>query len=66
MLEEWSDIQRRKPGLELAARAVRQIIDSLCRGSIEELVSGMVDAKVLTRRELDALEGLMRGRKESK
>src|SRR5450631_2489076 len=30
----------------LAAHAVRQIIDRFCRGSVEELVSGMVDAQV--------------------
>jgi BlaI family penicillinase repressor len=40
----------------LAARAVRQIIDRLCQGSVEELVSGMVEAKVLTKGELKTLE----------
>ena len=39
----------------LAARAVRQIIDRLCSGSVEELVSGLVEAKLLTKVELDAL-----------
>jgi predicted transcriptional regulator len=48
----------------LAARAVRQIIDSFCRGSIEELVSGMVEAKALNRRDLESLEALMRSYKE--
>ena len=47
----------------LAARAVRQIIDRFCRGSVEELVSGMVEAKVLSKRELDRLEEFVRGRK---
>ncbi|HKE23107.1 MAG TPA: BlaI/MecI/CopY family transcriptional regulator [Bryobacteraceae bacterium] len=44
-----------EPARGLAARAVRQIIDRLCRGSVEELVSGMVDAKVLSHQELDQL-----------
>jgi predicted transcriptional regulator len=39
----------------LAARAVRQIIDRFCRGSVEELVTGMVDAKVLSGEELNQL-----------
>ncbi len=42
----------------LAARAVRQIIDRLCQGSVSELVAGMVDAKVLTDAELDQLAQL--------
>jgi BlaI family penicillinase repressor len=44
-----------EPARGLAARAVRQIIDRLCQGSVEELVTGMVDAKVLSNRELDRL-----------
>src|SRR5262245_33612473 len=44
----------------LAARAVRQIIDRLCRGSVEELVAGMVDAKVLTTDEMKRLEEFVR------
>jgi BlaI family penicillinase repressor len=44
----------------LAARAVRQIIDSFCFGSVEELVSGMVEAKVLSKADLDALEETVR------
>ena len=47
----------------LAARAVRQIIDRFCRGSMEELVSGMVDAKVLSSAELEALESVVRERR---
>jgi BlaI family transcriptional regulator, penicillinase repressor len=49
-----------EPARNLAARAVRQIIDRLCKGSVEELVSGMVEAKVLTNRELDRLEEIVR------
>ena len=44
-----------EPARGLAARAVRQIIDRLCQGSVEELVTGMVDAKVLSNRELNQL-----------
>ena len=49
-----------EPARSLAARAVRQIIDRLCKGSVEELVSGMVEAKVLTKEELDRLEEIVR------
>ena len=52
-----------EPARSLAARAVRQIIDSFCRGSIEELVSGMVEAKALSNRELESLETLVRSYK---
>ena len=45
----------------LAARAVRQIIDRLCKGSVEELVSGMVEARVLSKDEMERLEGFVRG-----
>jgi BlaI family transcriptional regulator, penicillinase repressor len=48
----------------LAARAVRQIIDRFCHGSVEELVSGMVDAQVLTASELKRLEQFVRSRRE--
>jgi BlaI family penicillinase repressor len=51
-----------EPSRSLAARAVRQIIDRLCQGSVEELVSGMVDAKVLSQGELKQLEKLVRSR----
>ena len=49
-----------EPARNLAARAVRQIIDRFCQGSVEELVSGMVDAKALTDEELDRLERYVR------
>jgi predicted transcriptional regulator len=52
-----------EPARSLAARAVRQIIDRFCRGSLEELVSGMVDAKVLSKGEMDRLEEFVRIRK---
>jgi predicted transcriptional regulator len=53
-----------EPSSSLAARAVRQIIDRLCRGSVEELVSGMVDAKMLSSTELKQLEDLVRSRRQ--
>src|SRR6202049_483783 len=54
--------QATEPSRSLAARAVRQIIDRLCQGSVEELVSGMVDAKVLSQGELKQLAKLVRSR----
>jgi BlaI family transcriptional regulator, penicillinase repressor len=55
-----------EPSRSLAARAVRQIIDRFCHGSVEELVSGMVDAKVLTAAELKRLEDVVRSRRKGK
>ena len=55
-----------EPARSLAGRAVRQIIDSFCRGSVEELVSGMVDAKVLSKVELASREEFVRSRKGGK
>jgi predicted transcriptional regulator len=46
----------------LAARAVRQIIDRFCNGSVEELISGIVEARVLSNAELQALEESVRTR----
>ncbi len=53
-----------QPARGLAAHAVRQIIDRFCRGSVEELVSGMVDAKVLSNAEMNRLEAFVRERKQ--
>jgi BlaI family transcriptional regulator, penicillinase repressor len=52
-----------EPARNLAARAVRQIIDRFCQGSVEELVSGMVEAKVLSRIDMDRLEKFVRNRR---
>jgi BlaI family penicillinase repressor len=52
-----------EPSRSLAARAVRQIIDRFCKGSVEELVSGMVDADVLSHDELKELEDFVRARR---
>jgi BlaI family transcriptional regulator, penicillinase repressor len=51
-----------EPARSLAARAVRQIIDRFCRGSVEELVSGMVEAKVLSKADIERLEKFVRTR----
>jgi len=53
-----------EPARSLAARAVRQIVDRLCHGSVEELVCGMVDARVLSARELDRLAEIVRRRRD--
>lgn len=53
-----------EPSRSLAARAVRQIIDRFCQGSVEELVSGMVDAKVLSKDEMSRLEEFARERRK--
>jgi len=39
----------------VAARAVKQIIDKLCGGSVEQLLVGMVDHDVLNRKQLQRL-----------
>lgn len=53
-----------EPARSLAARAVRQIIDRFCQGSVEELVNGMVEAKVLSKGELERLEEFVKERKQ--
>jgi BlaI family penicillinase repressor len=56
--------QATEPSRSLAARAVRQIIDRFCQGSVEELVSGMVEAKVLTAEEMKRLEDFAHQRRQ--
>jgi predicted transcriptional regulator len=51
-----------EPQRHIAARAVRQIIDRFCNGSVEELISGIVDANVLSEAELTALEDSVKAR----
>lgn len=46
----------------LAARAVRHILDRFCGGSVDELVSGLVEANVLSDAELEALEASIKAR----
>jgi BlaI family penicillinase repressor len=52
-----------EPARSMAARAVRQIVDRLCQGSFEELVSGLVEAKVMTNAEMDKLEEFVRAKR---
>jgi len=40
---------------KVAARAVQRIIDWFCEGSVEELLVGMVDSKVVGRAELERM-----------
>lgn len=40
---------------KVAGRAVQRIVDWFCAGSVEELLVGMVDSKVVSRAELERL-----------
>lgn len=40
---------------EVAARAVKRIVDWFCKGSVEEVLVGMADAQMLERRTLELL-----------
>lgn len=55
-----------EPARSLAARAVRQIIDRFCKGSVEDLVTGMVEGKMLSKGEIDRLEEFVRNAKGGK
>ena len=48
----------------VAASAVRQIIDRLCGGSVEQLLVGMVEHEVIERHELESLAKKIARRKE--
>jgi len=51
----------------VAGRAVKRIVDWFCEGSVEELLVGMVDSKVLDRSELQRLaERIAAAREESR
>ncbi|HKV40612.1 MAG TPA: BlaI/MecI/CopY family transcriptional regulator [Blastocatellia bacterium] len=50
----------------VAARAVKQIIDRFCGGSVEQLLAGMVDNNVLDRAQLERLAARIAKRKEGK
>jgi predicted transcriptional regulator len=43
------------PATGVAARAVRHIIERFCAGSVEQFLVGMVDEKVISRREIQRL-----------
>jgi len=44
-----------EPRGQIAARAVRRLVDWLCNGSIEEVLVGMVDANMIDQNELRLL-----------
>lgn len=50
----------------VAARAVQQLIDRFCGGSIEELLVGLVDNEVLRPKDLERLAAQVASRKEKK
>ncbi|HVA16293.1 MAG TPA: BlaI/MecI/CopY family transcriptional regulator [Candidatus Dormibacteraeota bacterium] len=50
----------------VAAHAVKSIIDRFCGGSAEQLVIGMVDNQVLSKKELERLAHKIAQRKEGK
>ena len=39
----------------VAAKAVRRVVDRFCNGSVEEVLVGMIDAKMFDRRQLGML-----------
>jgi BlaI family transcriptional regulator, penicillinase repressor len=45
----------RVPALKAATQAVRQIVDRFCEGSIEQLLTGMVNDRILTAEQLEEL-----------
>jgi BlaI family transcriptional regulator, penicillinase repressor len=45
----------RKPPQSLAARAVQQIVDRFCQGSLESLLVGMVDDEIVDPEELQRI-----------
>jgi len=44
-----------QPQRHFAVRAVQQIIDRFCGGSVEQLLTGMVENKVLKQKDLETL-----------
>lgn len=48
----------------IAVQAVQQLIDRFCGGSLQELLLGLVEARVLDKAELQNLEAIVRRRKE--
>ena len=55
-----------EPRQNVAARAVKQIIDRFCDGSLEQLLVGMVDSDVLDHKELEKLARKISLQKEKK
>jgi BlaI family transcriptional regulator, penicillinase repressor len=44
-----------EPRARVAAKAVRRIVERFCNGSVEEVLVGMMDAKMFDQRQLDML-----------
>ena len=42
---------------QVAARAVKGIVDWICRGDVDELLTGMIDADMLTAKDVQRLTG---------
>ena len=55
-----------QPPSQAAASAVKRIVDRLCKGSIEAVLVGMVDAEMLDPEELQQLAAKIAKAKESK
>jgi BlaI family penicillinase repressor len=55
-----------EPPSRVAAKAVRQIIDRVCGGSVEQLLVGMVDSEVIDSGELADLARKIARRKKSR
>lgn len=53
-----------EPRQNVVARAVKNIIDRFCGGSAEEFVIGMVDNKVIDRRQLERITRKISQQKE--
>jgi BlaI family transcriptional regulator, penicillinase repressor len=47
--------RERVPARKAATQAVRQIVDRFCEGSVEQLLLGMVDDRILTSEQLKEL-----------
>jgi BlaI family penicillinase repressor len=50
-----------EPRNRVAARAIKRIVDWFCDGSVDEVLVGMVDAKMVDRKQLDHLLTVVEG-----
>ncbi len=55
-----------EPRGQVAAKAVKRIVDWFCNGSLEEVLVGMVDSKMLDQRQLQALAKKIEKAREGK
>jgi predicted transcriptional regulator len=56
----YEAVEQRK---EVAAKAVKRIVDWFCEGSLDELLSGMVESALLDRKHLLALTAKLNAKK---